>query len=91
MYTIKTKNFPKSLISINSRIIGKPAEHEWPEKVPLSWSAFPFRHQVPLNKVIPNLSDLGFDLLTNMLIFDPNKRLTAAQALQHSYFSENNE
>ncbi|XP_031784310.1 cyclin-dependent kinase 4 isoform X1 [Nasonia vitripennis] len=70
------------------RIIGTPPESEWPENVSLGWSAFPFRHSKPMKTIIPNLSDAGLDLIKNMLIFNPHKRLTAARALQHPYFLE---
>ena len=70
------------------RIIGTPPQEEWPENVSLGWSAFPYRHSKPMKTVIPNLSDAGLDLIQNMLIFNPHKRLTAVQALQHQYFTE---
>jgi serine/threonine protein kinase len=34
------------------------------------------------------LSDLGFDLLSQMLTYNPKKRITAAEALKHPYFDE---
>ncbi len=36
----------------------------------------------------PNLSDSGFDLLKSLLAIDPNERLTATQALEHSYLTQ---
>ena len=34
------------------------------------------------------LSDEGLDLLQGLLTYDPNKRMTAKQALNHSWFKE---
>ena len=34
------------------------------------------------------LSNSGYDLLSRMLEYDPNKRITAAEALDHEYFKE---
>ncbi len=36
----------------------------------------------------PNLSTTGLSLLNGLLTYDPDKRLTARQALRHSYFNE---
>ena len=36
----------------------------------------------------PLLSDLGMDLLSRMLEYDPEQRITAEEALEHPYFSE---
>ena len=41
-----------------------------------------------LATVCPNLSAQGVDLLEKLLQYDPVKRLTAAQALEHAWFSE---
>ena len=37
----------------------------------------------------PELSANGIDLLNSLLTYDPDKRLTAAEALRHPFFSEN--
>lgn len=36
----------------------------------------------------PNVSVAGLSLLNQLLTYDPNKRVTARQALKHSYFQE---
>eukprot|EP00388_Colpodella_angusta_P001282 GDKJ01004141.1.p1 GENE.GDKJ01004141.1~~GDKJ01004141.1.p1 ORF type:complete len:1586 (-),score=422.28 GDKJ01004141.1:43-4215(-) len=41
-----------------------------------------------LADVFPNASPEGRDLLSKMLTFDPRKRITAAQALEHPYFAD---
>lgn len=70
------------------RTIGTPAYEEWPENVSLSWTAFPYRVPKPLESIIPDLNEHGLDLIKSMLMFDPHRRLTAAQALRHRYFAE---
>ena len=37
-------------------------------------------------QVCPNLDPLGVDLLKQILVYDPKKRITARKALQHPYF-----
>lgn len=36
----------------------------------------------------PKLSKTGLSLLNGLLTYDPDKRLTARQAMRHPYFSE---
>eukprot|EP00882_Tetradesmus_deserticola_P007682 GHRQ01008090.1.p2 GENE.GHRQ01008090.1~~GHRQ01008090.1.p2 ORF type:complete len:191 (-),score=31.20 GHRQ01008090.1:1327-1899(-) len=44
---------------------------------------------VCLQDTCPNLRDpLGLDLLGRMLVYDPQMRITARQALQHQYFHD---
>lgn len=39
-------------------------------------------------QTFPKLSKTGLSLLNGLLTYDPDKRLTARQALKHEYFSE---
>lgn len=39
-----------------------------------------------LQQLIPNASEQAIDLMQKMMIFDPQKRITPAQALKHPYF-----
>lgn len=41
-----------------------------------------------LRNFVPNLSRQGFDLLSRLLCYDPDKRITAEQALLHPWFKE---
>ena len=49
--------------------------------------ALPKRERVPFEKLYTNASKEAIDLLEKMLVFDPRKRITAAQALQHEYLA----
>lgn len=41
-----------------------------------------------LSALVPNASDEGIDLMEHLLRYDPNKRLTSSQALQHPFFAK---
>eukprot|EP00475_Leptophrys_vorax_P042687 TRINITY_DN80513_c0_g1_i1.p1 TRINITY_DN80513_c0_g1~~TRINITY_DN80513_c0_g1_i1.p1 ORF type:complete len:609 (-),score=153.97 TRINITY_DN80513_c0_g1_i1:104-1825(-) len=43
---------------------------------------------VPWKDVCPSAPDLAIDLLSKMLVFNPAERITAADALNHPYFSK---
>lgn len=43
---------------------------------------------IPLEKTCPNASPLAIDLLKKLLQFNPDERITAAEALYHPFFKE---
>ncbi|CAK8567193.1 unnamed protein product [Lathyrus sativus] len=80
------------------RILGTPNETIWPgfSKLPLVKANY-VKHQYNLLRKkfpatsftgSPVLSDSGFDLLNKLLTYDPEKRITAEDALNHEWFHE---
>ncbi|XP_057844306.2 cyclin-dependent kinase G-2 isoform X1 [Cryptomeria japonica] len=80
------------------RTLGTPNEKIWPDFVNLPGVKRNFLKQ-PYNKLRdkfpptsfsgrPTLSESGFDLLNRLLTYDPNKRITAEEALKHEWFRE---
>lgn len=71
--------------------LGTPSEKIWPgfNKLPavqkMKFSEYPVSN---LRSKFNMLSDLGLNLLTKFLTFDPAQRVTAEEALQHQYFNE---
>mmetsp|Transcript_9846 Transcript_9846/g.21011 ORF Transcript_9846/g.21011 Transcript_9846/m.21011 type:complete len:366 (-) Transcript_9846:174-1271(-) len=47
--------------------------------------ALPKREKQSFRKLYPAASDAAIDLLEKMLVFDPRKRISAAEALEHEY------
>ncbi len=45
-------------------------------------------HQVNWAAVCPRLNAKGRDLLGRLLVCNPDKRISAAEALQHSFFAD---
>ncbi|KAJ8258929.1 hypothetical protein COCON_G00179410 [Conger conger] len=69
-------------------VIGLPAEEDWPTDVTLSRRNFsPVNHR-PITDFVPEISPQGADLLLEMLAFDPLRRISALNALDHLYFQE---
>jgi serine/threonine protein kinase len=48
--------------------------------------SLPKRNRQPFISLYPKSNPLALDLLTNLLVFNPNNRYTAKQALDHEYF-----
>ncbi|XP_056639045.1 cyclin-dependent kinase 4 [Diorhabda sublineata] len=71
------------------RIIGKPSEKEWPEEnVSIKWNSFDVINTITIEEIIPNICETACDLVMSMLTFDPKKRVSALQALNHPFFTE---
>ncbi|KAF2899232.1 hypothetical protein ILUMI_06944 [Ignelater luminosus] len=71
------------------QILGKPREDEWPESnVPIKYNSFEIKNKLEIRNLIPNLCENSYDLIMKMLAFNPYKRISATEALNHDYFSE---
>mmetsp|Transcript_24404 Transcript_24404/g.38383 ORF Transcript_24404/g.38383 Transcript_24404/m.38383 type:complete len:389 (+) Transcript_24404:20-1186(+) len=68
--------------------MGIPTEENWPgfKELKLSLSFKPVA-KTPLSKVIPAAKRDAIDLLEQLLTYDPNKRVSAEQALKHPYLT----
>lgn len=70
------------------QIMGTPNKKIWKElDEALYYSKdFPKHPRTPLEEIFPKLDPDGIDLMKRMLIYDPSKRITATEAMKHSYF-----
>lgn len=71
------------------KLLGTPTEAMWP-----GMTGLPEYRQLAdypagdFAAAVPHLSDQGLELLQKFLICNPNKRISAAMALKHQYFTE---
>lgn len=70
------------------QVIGTPNEDEWPQEVNVSWRNFAGFRPTTISQLIPEIGCDAKNLLQRMVAFDPSKRLTANQVLQHEYFKD---
>ncbi|GAA0139560.1 non-receptor serine/threonine protein kinase [Lithospermum erythrorhizon] len=82
------------------RTLGTPNDTTWPgySKLPGAKGNFVKHQSNNLRKKFPPssftgapfLSDAGFDLLSKLLTYDPERRISAEAALEHEWFQEDN-
>eukprot|EP00854_Cymbomonas_tetramitiformis_P001613 gene1613-2251_t len=67
--------------------LGTPSEEQWPGMRSLP-DFIEYVHTPPMDKrqIFTTASEDALNLLTRLLSFDPNRRITAEEALQHRYF-----
>ena len=49
---------------------------------------FPAKHGTGIDRLLPNVGKDCIDLIKLLLVYDPEERVTAQQALRHEYFRE---
>jgi serine/threonine protein kinase len=72
------------------RCLGTPNEEIWPGVSSFKdyKPTFPQWTGNHLAKQVPGIEPLGLDLLKRMLVYEPSKRISAREALQHEYFKD---
>ncbi|KAL0051829.1 hypothetical protein WJX82_002742 [Trebouxia sp. C0006] len=72
------------------RVLGTPHEGTWPGVSQFAdfKDTFPKWDRLPWRDMVPSLEPLGLDLLSQMLRYEPQKRITARAAVKHPYFSD---
>ena len=70
--------------------LGTPNQKSWPGIIDLPDYKWTFPQWKPggLKKLVENIDDLGVDLLGKLLEYDPVRRITAEEALEHPYFGD---
>lgn len=72
------------------RTLGTPTEETWPGVSQFRdfKSSFPKWSPKSLAKIIPDMEPEGLDLLAQMLVYEPGKRISSVAAMQHVYFDD---
>ncbi len=70
--------------------LGTPTPQAWPtySSLPDHHDTFPKFRQRSWASIAPELDENARDLLSQMLVYNPSGRISAAEALNHPYFSE---
>lgn len=82
----------KHQVELVCKILGKPCEEDYKHVTSNRARKFlqmlPETDGIPLDKLFPEANEDALDLLSKLLKFSPEKRLTAEQALKHKYVAE---
>lgn len=72
------------------RILGTPDEEVWPGVSEFRdyKPTFPRWQAQSLKTIVPGLDNAGYDLLQKMMVYEPVKRITAKEALEHEFFDD---
>lgn len=72
------------------RLMGTPSERSWPgiSQFPEYKPNFPVYPTQDLRQILPQIDQLGLDLLCRMLQLRPELRISAKEALAHPWFAE---
>lgn len=74
------------------KLLGTPTEETWSGMTQLpDFKPFPtYQPNMSLSQVVPKLGNRGRDLLQRLLVCNPVGRISAEDAMQHSYFNDLN-
>lgn len=72
------------------RVLGTPTEATWPgvTMLPDYKPSFPQWQRQEWSQVAPTLDAAGMELLSQMLVYEPSRRISARAALTHPFFDE---
>eukprot|EP00193_Tetraselmis_chui_P021934 CAMPEP_0177795238 /NCGR_PEP_ID=MMETSP0491_2-20121128/26119_1 /TAXON_ID=63592 /ORGANISM="Tetraselmis chuii, Strain PLY429" /LENGTH=390 /DNA_ID=CAMNT_0019318041 /DNA_START=380 /DNA_END=1552 /DNA_ORIENTATION=- len=78
-------------LNLITKVIGSPSEEDLmfigSEKARRYIRSLPKHEHVDYKQLYPNANELALDLIDKMLVFDPNKRITVEEALEHPYLA----
>jgi cell division cycle 2-like protein len=78
------------LLMMIFKLLGPPTTNTWPEYITLPLSktlSLPSPQPHQFRQKFQYMTTAGIDLLMSLLTYDPARRITAEEALQHPYFT----
>ncbi|KAJ3338881.1 negative regulator of the PHO system [Gonapodya sp. JEL0774] len=75
------------------KLLGTPNDNTWPRvsEYPEFKKNFPFYSPQPLTAKLPMIDPTGMDLLQSLLQYQPHRRISAKDAMNHPYFTDLNQ